>query len=243
MTTPQELFHLAAARDPGRPFVTFHDDARDARVELSWTTTANAVAKTANLIVEEMGAEPGERVALALPTHWQTVVWYLACWTAGVVVAPGADPADADHAVAGPADIDATAACAGARVLVGLHPMGLPEAPAPAGVLDAARIGPAQPDQFVGVGGSPSDGALLRLGVEMTAEQVGAAATAAADRWELQRSSRVLLRGGLDTDTGLLAGLLAPLAVGAAVVLVANPDPARAEQRTAAEGITHRLPD
>jgi uncharacterized protein (TIGR03089 family) len=243
MTTPPEMFRVSARPEPGRPFLTFHDDADAVRVELSWTTTENAVAKTANLIMEEVGAEPGDRIALALPTHWQTVVWYLACWTAGVVAAPGLDPAEADHAVAGPADIAATADCPGTRVLVGLHPMGLPGAPAPPGVLDAARLGPAQPDQFLGAPAGPGAPALLRGDVESSAAQLCAEAAAAAARWGLDRSSRVLLGAGLHTADGLLAGLLAPLAAGAAVVLVANPDPARVAGRLEAERITHRLPD
>ena len=43
------------------------------------------------MIVEDLAARPGDRVALLLPSHWQSVVWYLACWTAGVVAAPDAD--------------------------------------------------------------------------------------------------------------------------------------------------------
>ncbi len=242
MTTPADLFTLAARSDPGRPFLTFHDDADGARVELSWTTTQNAVAKTANLIVDELEAEPGDRIAILLPTHWQTVIWYLACWTAGVVPAPGLDPALAHHAVAGPDTIDATAECIGTRVLVGLHPLGLPGAPAPPGILDAARVGPAQPDQFAGLPVPASDPALVRRDLELSGAQVVAAATTAAARWGLDRSSRVLLDADLHTEDGLLAGVLAPLAVGAAVVLVAHPDPSRTAARVEAERITHRLP-
>ncbi|MGQ0844502.1 MAG: TIGR03089 family protein [Sporichthyaceae bacterium] len=242
MTTPAELFRVNASPDPGRPFLTYYDDADGARVELSWTTTANAVAKTANLVLDELGAEPGERVALWLPTHWQTVVWYLACWSAGVVAAPGLDPAQADYAVAGPDAIEATAGCSGPRVLVGLHPMGLPGPPPPPGVFDHARLGPGQPDQFVG-GPVDADGpALARSDVERSGRELCVQAAAAAAGWGLDRSSRVLLTGGLDTEAGLMAGLLAPLAAGAAVVLVSNPDPAREAERVAAERITHRLP-
>lgn len=242
MTTLAELFRVNAQPDPGRPFLTFHDDATGARVELSWTTTENAVAKTANLLLDELGAEPGERVALWLPTHWQTAVWYLACWRAGVVAAPGLDPARADYAVAGPDSLDATAACAGPRVLVGLHPLGLPGAPAPAGVLDHARLAPAQPDQFLGGPVDPDSPALLRDGVERSGRELSAAAAAAASTWGLERSSRVQPTVGLEGADGLLAGLLAPLAAGAAVVLVANRDASRDAERAAAERITHRLP-
>jgi uncharacterized protein (TIGR03089 family) len=39
-------------RDPGRPLVTFYDDATGERVELSVATYANWVAKTSSLLVE-----------------------------------------------------------------------------------------------------------------------------------------------------------------------------------------------
>ncbi|MGQ0464878.1 MAG: TIGR03089 family protein [Sporichthyaceae bacterium] len=242
MTTLPDLFRRNASPDPGRPFVTFHDDATGARVELSWTTTENAVAKTANLLLDEVGAEPGERVALWLPTHWQTAVWYLACWRAGLVAAPGLDPAQADYAVAGPAELDATAACPGPRLLVGLHPLGLPGTPAPPGVLDHARLAPAQPDQFLGGPVCPDSPALLRGGTTLTGGELGAQAIATAGLWGLDRGSRVQPTAELGTADGLLAGLLAPLAVGAGVVLVANRDPGRDAERAAAERISHRLP-
>lgn len=242
MSTPAELFRANTYPDPGRPFLTYYDDAKSARVELSWTTAENAVAKTANLILDELEVQPGDRVALWLPTHWQTVVWYLACWTAGVVAAPGLDPTHADCAVAGPDSIDATGGCAGPRVLVGLHPLGLPGDPPPPGVLDHARLAPSQPDRFAGAPVAPDAPALLRAGEELSGVQLCAEAAGACAQWGLDRSSRVLLTADLNTEAGLVAAVLAPLSVGAAAVLVANPDPALAVERIQAERITHRLP-
>jgi uncharacterized protein (TIGR03089 family) len=83
-------FAALAERQPGRygdkPFLTWYDDARDQRVELSFKTFDNWVAKTANLLVEELGAGPGDRVAAVLVDHWQTVVVLAACWRAGAGV-------------------------------------------------------------------------------------------------------------------------------------------------------------
>ena len=45
--TPADLLRSALAADPGRPLVTFYDDATGERVELSVATFANWVAKTA----------------------------------------------------------------------------------------------------------------------------------------------------------------------------------------------------
>ena len=71
---------------PGRPFVTYYDVATGERTELSGTTTANWVAKTANLLVDELDAEPTTRVQVALPTHWLRIVCVLATWAVGGTV-------------------------------------------------------------------------------------------------------------------------------------------------------------
>ena len=77
---------------PGRPFVTYYDIETGERTELSGTTTANWVAKTANLLVDELDAEPGIRVQIALPMHWLRTVWVLAAWAVGgTVVDDGGD--------------------------------------------------------------------------------------------------------------------------------------------------------
>ena len=243
MTTPADLLKAAARPDPTRPFVTFYDDAGGERIELSYATFDNWVAKTANMIVEDLAARPGERVALLLPTHWQTVVWYAACWTAGVVAAPGADPAATDHAVTDPASLDAAAACPGERVLVAMRPFGQPAASVPAGVLDYAAEVPAYGDQFapyaVVTDAMP---ALERDGRVLTGAELVSAARDAAAAWGLGPSDRVLAAGDLGTADGLLAGLLAPMAAGASVVLCRNFDPALRERRVVTERVTRELP-
>lgn len=83
--TPADLLRSALAADPARPMVTFYDDATGERVELSVATFANWVAKTANLLQGDLAAEPGDRLALLLPAHWQSAVWLLACASVGVV--------------------------------------------------------------------------------------------------------------------------------------------------------------
>jgi hypothetical protein len=90
--TPAELLRRRVADDPSRPMVTFYDDASGERVELSARTFDNWVAKTANFLVDGLAAEPGTRVVLVLPPHWQTAVWLMACWSAGLV----AEPVDPD---------------------------------------------------------------------------------------------------------------------------------------------------
>ena len=78
-----ELFAAAVRRDGAGPFLTYYDDASGERIELSALTTANWVAKTANLLVDEFDLESCETVAIGLPPHWLGVVWALSTWSVG----------------------------------------------------------------------------------------------------------------------------------------------------------------
>ncbi|NLF05128.1 MAG: TIGR03089 family protein [Actinomycetales bacterium] len=103
-----------------RPFLTWYG-ADGERIELSATVTANWVAKTTNLLVEEFDAGPGTLVRVDLPVHWRTAVWALAAWRtgAGVVLGEGSAPSAASSVSDGgpradvivtdrPATLDAT---------------------------------------------------------------------------------------------------------------------------------------
>jgi uncharacterized protein (TIGR03089 family) len=56
------------------------------RVELSGRVLDNWVAKTSNLLQDELDAEPGTRLRLDLPAHWKSVVLALAAWQLGMEV-------------------------------------------------------------------------------------------------------------------------------------------------------------
>src|SRR5690242_18481044 len=90
LPTQPTTFPVALAalhhREPARPLVTFYDDATGERVELSVTTYANWVAKTAGLAQEELDAERGGLVLVDLPTHWLGAVWLGAAWSLGLGV-------------------------------------------------------------------------------------------------------------------------------------------------------------
>ena len=64
------------------------------RVELSGRVLDNWVAKTSNLLQDELDAEPGTRLRLDLPAHWKSVVLALAAWQLGMEVV--LDSAEAD---------------------------------------------------------------------------------------------------------------------------------------------------
>ncbi|WP_237685396.1 MULTISPECIES: TIGR03089 family protein [Arthrobacter] len=64
------------------------------RIELSGKVLDNWVAKTSNLLVDELDAEPGIRLLLDLPVHWKTLVWALAAWQTGCTVILGNNPSN-----------------------------------------------------------------------------------------------------------------------------------------------------
>ncbi|WP_286253441.1 TIGR03089 family protein [Streptomyces graminofaciens] len=219
--TPADLLRSALAADPARPLVTFYDDATGERVELSVATFANWVAKTANLLQGELSVEPGDRVALLLPAHWQTAVWLLACSSVGVVADVAGDPAAADVVVSGPDTLDAALACRGERVALALRPLGGRFPQPPAGFVDYAVEVPSQGDRFVPYASvDPDEPALIVAGREFSGAEVVERARDEATGLGLTGPGSRLLSGlGYDTWEGLSAGLYAPLATGGSVVL------------------------
>ncbi|MFJ5777704.1 TIGR03089 family protein [Streptomyces sp. NPDC093094] len=236
--TPADLLRSALATDPARPLVTFYDDATGERVELSVATFANWVAKTANLLQDGMSAEPGDRVALLLPAHWQTAVWLLACSSVGVVADLGGDPARADHVVAGPGRFEEGLACGGERYALSLAPLGRRFVPGPPqGYADYAVEVPSHGDRFVAYAPvDPEEPALVVAGAELTGAEVVERARAEAGALGLTGPGSRLLSGlAYDTWEGLSAGLYAPLASGGSVVLCRHLE--EASQETVARRI------
>jgi uncharacterized protein (TIGR03089 family) len=149
-TTLPALLSRRLAADPTQPLVTFYDDASGERTELSVTTFANWVSKTANLYADELMLDPGDALRLDLPTHWLGPVFLAAAWVCGLEL-----DEDADVAVVGPEGIDSgartTLACA-------LTPFATPfRDPLPAGVLDHSVLWPGQSDVFSPVAPTPLD--------------------------------------------------------------------------------------
>ncbi|WP_432135427.1 MULTISPECIES: TIGR03089 family protein [unclassified Streptomyces] len=227
--TPADLLGSALAADPARPLVTFYDDATGERVELSVATFANWVAKTANLLQDGMSAEPGDRVALLLPAHWQTAVWLIACSSVGVVADVAGDAGRADHVVAGPGRFEEGLACRGERYALSLAPLGRRFVPGPPeGYADYAVDVPSFGDRFAPYAPvDPEEPALIVAGAELTgAELVDRARADAAGLGLTGPGSRLLSGLGYETWEGLSAGLYAPLASGGSVVLCRNLDQA-----------------
>jgi uncharacterized protein (TIGR03089 family) len=241
MSHPVGLLRRELAAEPSRPLLTFYDDASEERVELSVKTFDNWVAKTANLLVDGLGAEPGARVALALPVHWQTAVWLYACWAAGVVALPiddaadGAIPEDVDIVAAAPdrleAALAATKATSAEVVGLSLHALGAPLAECPPFVTDYAVEVRAHGDHF---GASVDDGVPA---VEVAGETLTGAELVAAGE-STPNGARVLTTVSYATRNGLINGLIGPLISHGSAIICQNLEQSRLERRISLEHVT-----
>ncbi|WP_188780750.1 TIGR03089 family protein [Marmoricola endophyticus] len=206
--------------DPGQPFVTFYDDTTGERTELSVTTYANWVAKTAGVLVEDADLSEGSTVRLDLPTHWLGPVLLGACWLVGAeVVGEGAD-----LWVGVPDRVPPS----GERMVTGLGPFAARVADPPRGVLDLGALWPGQPDSFLGLPAGPDAVAYDGAG---WAELSGAAGTSA---------DRVLTDLNPVTPDGAHL-LVASLAGPGSVVWVADADPAGWDHRASVEQATRQV--
>ena len=248
-STAAALLATALRDDPARPLLTFHDDATGERTELSVATFANWVAKTANLLADDLGAGPGDVLELRLPVHWQGAVWLQAAWSAGLAVRLGdRPPGEPEPAVSvvthdpGRDDADRTggAGPTGAPpgrevVSLGLGPLGLPRpgvAPDDPMTVDYDRSVHAHGDRFVAARApAPSDPALL-LGATGHDQSALVAAVAAVP----PPGGALLVTQPLHDLRTVLAALLVPLATGVTAVLCRHVDPALVPARIAQEG-------
>lgn len=87
-STISTLLHRLRSGNSSAPRLTWYAPGGE-RVELSGRVLDNWAAKTANLLVEELDAEPGTRFRLDLPAHWKSAVIALAGWQAGGVLVDG----------------------------------------------------------------------------------------------------------------------------------------------------------
>jgi acyl-CoA synthetase (AMP-forming)/AMP-acid ligase II len=102
-----------------------------------------------------------------------------------------------------------------------------------------SRVVGSQPDQYAGSPADEAAAALSMAGRTWTHLELAVDALHAASHHGIGRDSRVLTTLAYDTVDGLDAGLLAPLAVGGSVVLVASADEGKLAERCASENVTH----
>lgn len=188
------------------------------------------MAKSANLLVDGYGSPT--RVGLLLPLHWQTVALLLAGVATGATVVVAGEPGDLEgceiafvHAPAAQGALDA-----GVDEVLALsgHPLGAPAPDLPGGVADYAREVPGYADHWSGR--TPA-----RLDVE-----AGGAVLPPLPDLPLGTRDRVLTCVE-PADPAGLAGLLAVLRSGAALVLAPAPAVLDLPQVVAQEGVTATL--
>jgi uncharacterized protein (TIGR03089 family) len=244
-----DSFNVAAERQTGRygdkPFITWYDDHRDERIELSYKTFGNWVAKTANLLVDELGAGPGDRAGV-LADHWQTPVILAGCWRAGICVVA------LDPGMPGPADLVAAFVheerLADVSVPADVPVLALAADPLGRAGVDLGRarnfsgIVPSMGDVFDDAVDPPGD-ALIAGGEPAAMDGLLERTAALAARTGLGEADRLLSGRRLLTVDGVVAGLLAPLACGAGVVLVHDLDPGRFWKRVADERVAVAVVD
>jgi uncharacterized protein (TIGR03089 family) len=218
--------------------ITYYDDATGERTGLTAASVGEWSAATAALLRSECGLGAGARVGALLPPHWQTAVILLGAWSAGMEVsfrgwataglAPAGDPLDAtfvdsrrigswlddvpagrhQFAVLGPAPSGYRAFATAAQAHLGAAP------PAWSSAAQATNAAP---------GG-------------VTFGEYGAVAVEVATSRGIAPGDRVLIDATASEEP--LIWLLAPLSVGASIVLCANLDRDTIADRVTAERVT-----
>lgn len=213
-------------RDPGRPLVTFYDDASGERVELSVATYANWVAKTAGLAQDELDLTKGDRVLIDLPTHWLGPVWLGAALTLGLTIVSSGD---ADLVVCGPDGVERYAGTGPQVVALSLRPLGARFAESlPPGVVDYGAVVLGLPDAFIAYDPPHGDDAAW----DTTSQEDLLAA--AVDAELVLDGHRLLTDINPCTHFGC-ATLLGPLQGGGGTVWVAHADASTWERRQESE--------
>ena len=246
------IVEAALRDDPGRPLITYYDDATGERVQVSAGVLGNWVTSTANMLVHGCGLRQGARVAIGLPPHWQTAAVTLAAWSVGASVdlhlaataglpriGAGANRSTdvTFFAVDRLNDLIEQVPEAPVRFALGLAPLGAPTRDLPEGYRDFVT-------EVLTHGGALHPESLIRAEDPATVDgttyrEWGSLAKALAERWGLRRGDRVLVDAAELEHP--VKWLLAPFSAGASVVLCANLDHGLLAARQKLERVTRVL--
>ena len=239
MTTPEQLFADLLAAAPGRPFVTYYDEATGERSELSVRSLANWVAKTHHLLATELGLGAGDAALLLLPAHWISLPPLLGALTAGLELTTDPDAADVAFV-----DPSTAAAAVGVPDRYAIAPDSAAagfRGGEPGGTADFVLAVRPQDDAWAGVrfGAGPDDPCLAGRTRAGVAELAGSRAAELG----MAAGARMLSTREWAGPDDWVDSVLAPLAVGGSVVLVRHcGDPGVLERRASQERATVRLP-
>jgi uncharacterized protein (TIGR03089 family) len=230
--TPEQRFGALLAEDPARPFVTYYDEASGERSELSVRSLANWVVKTHHLLGTELGLSVGDRALVAVPAHWISVPVLLGALTAGLSLVPDGEAEVAFVAPGVAADAPDVYAIAPDAAAVGFR-----DAP-PAGAEDYVAAVRPQADTWASVqlSAGPDDECLPG---RSRADVMDLALSRAAELG-LATGGRLLSTRAWTGVDDWVDDVLAPLAVGGSVVLVANATDDVLARRAEQERVTAR---
>jgi uncharacterized protein (TIGR03089 family) len=239
------LLSAQLRRDAGRPLLTWYDEGTGERVELSVTTFANWVAKTASLLVDEHDLGRGDVLLVDLPAHWLGPVFLGAAWTAGLGVAFPSSATPPDAVVCGPAGLAGWAARADELPVLAcsLLPMGVRFAePLPPGVHDVGVEVWGQPDAFAPYDPPTGDDVALTDGPVTQAELfAGMGSSGAAGSTGAATGGDRLLSAANPASPPGVAALTRPLVSGGSLVLVSGAGAERLDAIAEAERVTARF--
>lgn len=171
----------ALAQQPTPALIFYGQDG--GRVELSGRVLENWVSKTANLLVDDLGLMPGDRMLVEPAVHWRTAVVVAGAWRLGatVILADSPDAQGAECAVAVALDQPSqrqTASWgeptfgAGAQELMVLaYPalaMSVEEGQLPGGAIDFCAEIRAHGDHYADAASAGSDTALVADGTDLS---------------------------------------------------------------------------
>jgi len=231
-----ELFRPLLAGDPHRPRLTWHGAGR---TELSTASLVNWAAKTAGLLIDELGLTPGDTVEWRVHRSWQGVPLLLGTWWADMAVTdvPGSGATVAFVDEGDDSSVDEV-------IVASAHPFGLPTTQvaghqrhvADAVLQQADRFTPRRP------GASADSPAVTTIAGGLTISEIldrtdGFAAT-------IGSGGRVLSTVDLTLPDPVVTGLLGALAADGALIQVVGPaatDPARLAVIARDEGATISL--
>ncbi len=228
--------------------ITYYDDETGERFGLTGGELGGWTAATAALLTDGCRLGPGNTAAVLLPPHWQTAAVLLGAWSAGIEVSirgwatagltPAGDPLDVtfvERRRVGNWLDDVPAG--GYQFVLGLEPQGAATAEVPGGYLDymtALRpyLGVHPPRRAI-------DEQRAAIADGTTYQEYARVAAGVAEQNGIRRGDRVLIDTASQEQP--LFWLLAPMAVGASIVLCAHLDASRLDDRIAQEGVTKVL--
>ncbi|MEU6077430.1 TIGR03089 family protein [Micromonospora sp. NPDC047074] len=239
-----------ASRVTDTALFTYYDDQSGERTELSVAQLGGWAARTMRLLQQGCGLGTGSRVAILLPPHWQTAAVFLGAWAAGMATTFHPVPGLPATSSGGRETFDATFVSAKRvgdwledkpearhQFVLGLTADAFAGSGDPTGYRDYLTEAGRYPDSMP----SPSD---------LAANGPALVDDSPYEEWDRLTQSIVESLGLRPGDRLLIDAakhehpvwwLLAPLAVGASVVLCANLDPALIAERSSAERVTRIL--